>query len=71
MNDSSLTPQQINSTIAAVAKRSAIHFVLTGIDATFEAEIGKLIAAQKLVILHLPPGMRVNLDCAIRHYRVE
>jgi uncharacterized protein (DUF58 family) len=66
-----LNRERIAAAMAQIPKRSAIHFVLTGLDAAVEAEINKLLNAQKLVVLHLPPGMRMNLDCAVHHYPVS
>lgn len=68
--DASLTPVQITQALENVAKRSAIHFVLTGLDSVVESAIANLITAQKLVVLHLPPGTRVALDCVVHHYPV-
>jgi uncharacterized protein (DUF58 family) len=66
-----LTAEAIEAAVANVPKRSALHFVLTGISSTLEAEIRKLLAARKLVILHLPPGTRVNVDCPVHHFPVS
>lgn len=66
-----LNADRLAAAIAHVPKRSAIHFVLTGLDAGLEAEINRLINAQKLVIVHVPPGTRVNVDCTVHHYPVS
>jgi uncharacterized protein (DUF58 family) len=71
VTDEMITARDVAAAVATLAKRSAIHFVLTGLDAVLEAEITKLIDAQKLVVLHVPPGTRVNLDCAVRHYPIQ
>lgn len=66
-----LDPERIGAAIAQIPKRSAIHFVLTGLDAMIEAKVNKLLNTQKLVVLHVPPGTRVNLNCAVHHYPVS
>jgi uncharacterized protein (DUF58 family) len=63
-------PKKLTAAIADVPKRSAIHFVLTGLTPLLEGQIQTLIAARKSVVLHLPPGTRANLDCVIHHYPV-
>jgi uncharacterized protein (DUF58 family) len=70
VGDGEITADQIHTAIASVAKRSALHFVLTGLNPVLEFEIARLISAQKLVVLHLPPGARANLDCTVHHYPV-
>jgi uncharacterized protein (DUF58 family) len=71
ISDTTMTGEHLHSAIASVAKRSAIHFILTNLDSAFELEINKLIAAQKLVIVHVPVGSRVSLDCVVHHYPIE
>jgi uncharacterized protein (DUF58 family) len=71
INGATISPNDITEALATVAKRSALHFVLTGFDGVLESEIAKLIAAQKLVVLHVPPGVRVNLDCPVHHYPLK
>jgi hypothetical protein len=66
-----ITAEDVASAVASAAKRSALHFVLTGLEAVLESEITKLIDAQKLVVLHVPAGTRVNLDCPVRHYPIQ
>ena len=65
------TAEKLASAITQISRRSAIHFVLTGLDSALESEINRLINAQKLVVLHVPPGTRVNLDCAVHHFPVS
>jgi uncharacterized protein (DUF58 family) len=70
-SETGMTAVELHSAIANVAKRSAIHFILTNLDSVFESEIKKLIGAQKLVVVHVPAGARVSLDCVVHHYPVE
>jgi uncharacterized protein (DUF58 family) len=57
--------------VSEIPKRSAIHFVITSLAPAIEAQIRTVIASRKLVILHTPPGVRVNLDCAVHHFPLE
>jgi uncharacterized protein (DUF58 family) len=63
-----VTGEKISGAIGQTAKRSAIHFVATGVTAALEGEINRLLNAQKLVALHVPEGARGNVECAVHHY---
>jgi uncharacterized protein (DUF58 family) len=66
-----LTADKIDAALHTIAKRSAIHFVVTGMNPTLEAQIETLLEAQKLVVLHLPAGARAEIGCEVHHYPVE
>jgi uncharacterized protein (DUF58 family) len=61
----------IETAVAQIPKRSAVHFVVTNLNPVIETRIRTLIAARKLVVLHTPAGTRANLDCAVRHFPLE
>jgi uncharacterized protein (DUF58 family) len=65
------TADTLATAVLEIPKRSAIHFVTTGLSPILEEEIERLIQARKHVVLHVPSGVRVNFDCAVRHYPVE
>jgi hypothetical protein len=65
-----VTSEKISAAVAHIGRRSAIHFVVTSVTPAIESEIKKLIAA-KLVVLHVPPGARVNFDCAVHNFPVS
>lgn len=66
-----LSEETIRNAIMQVPKRSAIHFVVTGINAVLEGEIHRLLNARKLVVVHLPAGVSADIGCAIHNYPVE
>jgi hypothetical protein len=70
--DTSVDPEaeKLGWAVAHIPKRSAVHFVITSVNPLLEKQIHNLIAARKLVVLHLPQGARTNLDCVTHHYPV-
>jgi uncharacterized protein (DUF58 family) len=66
-----ISPGKVSAAISEIPKRSAIHFVATGLDPVVEPEIRKLLETRRLVVLHVPPATRVSFDCTVNHYPVE
>jgi hypothetical protein len=66
-----VTAKNIAALRAELPQRSAIHFVATTLTPEIEGQVRELLAAQKLVVLHLPAGARVTMDCAVHHYPLD
>lgn len=70
-NAGDLGPQKFATAAGQLPRRSALHFVVTDVTPLLEKEINKLLDARKFVIVHVPVGARVNLDCTTLNYPVS